>query len=992
MTAIYPHQARIPLAIALLLSLSATAISEPKRTPDEQRWQAWEQHQAMLAKSPYKGINWRSIGPSVQGGRVVDIEIAPNDPHVIYAVYASGGLWKSENNGQSFQPLSDALPTSISGDLAIDRNNPNVLWYGTGEPNASRSSYSGLGVFKSTDAGKSFSHAGLAGADRIAEVLIDPADSQHILVAVQGALYSEGGLRGVYATRDGGKTWRQSLKTVNATTGACDLIFHPTNSKIVYAATWDHLRSAWNFRGNGAGSAIYKSIDSGQSFTLVKSFSHAVQAGASDKNAIGRIGLAVSLAKPDLLYASVDHQGELAAKDQALGDQPLSPKRLQSMSQTEFLALDLDVVEAFVRSQDLPDTITADQLIERIKSGALSLPQLRERLKDGNSSLFDSQIRGLELYRSDDGASSWRKTHAEPIREFTFTYGYYFGKLGVSPTDPEHVVLLGMPLAESTDGGKTFTGRLNNPDVHVDYHVWRIDPSNPKRIFAGNDGGVDVSYDGGAHWQRLDRQAVGQSYAVTFDMSTPYNVYTGMQDNGSYKGPNNAQPDDLNAWAFLNGGDGMQIQVDPRDSAKVYTGYQFGNYQSADGKRVRAVADLESPSLRYNWQSPLLLSTHNPDVVYLGANRLFRSMAGGKNMEAISGELTRSKQRGNVPFATLSSISESPKQFGLLWAGTDDGELWVTEDSGTRWRDVGAKLPNAWISRVEASKFARFRAYVAINDYRRDSQAAMLYTTDDLGANWRAISAGLPASPINVVREDPLMENVLYVGTDRGVYVSIDRAKSWNTYGHNLPTVPVHDLVIHPREREVIVGTHGRSIWIADALPLQEMSVLPKATALHGFYISPIQFERGWRRGASIWFDRKKDAPKATLSYWLSIAGPVSLSIKTEKGEVLHERVLQGTQGVNQFDWDLQVDLERALTREAVQAKAPVDSKEATSSPAPKPAPYQDVKKYGWPAYVQPGKYLASFKAGEQNHEVSFEVKAPEPFKPRVKSEKIRGK
>ncbi len=977
-------------ALILLLALSSASLAQTKRTPDEQRWQAWEQHQALLAKSPYKGVSWRSIGPSVQGGRVVDIEIAPNDPHIIYAAYASGGLWKSENNGQSFQPLSDALPTSISGDLAIDRNNPDVLWYGTGEPNASRSSYSGLGVFKSTDGGKSFSHAGLAGADRIAEVLIDPSDSQHILVAVQGALYSEGGMRGVFETRDGGKTWRQSLKTANGTTGACDLILHPTDSKIVYAATWDHLRSPWNFRGNGPGSAIYKSVDSGQSFTRIKSFSDV--AGASDLSAIGRIGLAVTLAKPDLLYASVDHQGELSPEQQDLGDQPLSPKRLQSMSKEEFLALDLEVVEAFVRSQDLPETLTAEQLIERIKSGALSLPQLRERLKDGNSSLFDSQIRALELYRSDDSAGSWRKTHAEPIREFTFTYGYYFGKLGVSPVDPEHVVLLGMPLAESTDGGKTFTGRLNNPDVHVDYHVWRIDPNNPKRIFAGNDGGVDVSYDGGTHWQRLDRQAVGQSYAVTYDMSTPYNVYTGMQDNGSYKGPNNAEPDDLSAWTFLNGGDGMQIQVDPRDSAKVYTGYQFGNYQSADGQRVRAVADLDSPSLRYNWQSPLLLSTHNPDVVYLGANKLFRSMAGGKNMEAISGELTRSKQRGNVPFATISSVSESPKQFGLLWAGTDDGELWVTEDSGTRWRDVGAKLPNAWISRVEASKFARFRAYVAINDYRRDNQAAMLYTTDDLGSSWRSISAGLPASPVNVVREDPLMENVLYVGTDRGVYVSGDRGKSWSTYGLNFPTVPVHDLVIHPRERELIVGTHGRSIWIADALPLQEMSALPAATALHSFYIAPIQFQRGWRRGASQWFDRKKDAPKATLSYWLGKPGEVTLAIKTEAGELLHERKLDGAQGVNELEWDLLIDLERALALEKMPAKAPVDNKGATAVDVKKSASYQDVKKYGWPAFIQPGKYLASFKMGEQKHEVSFEVKAPEPFKPRVTIEKIRGK
>ena len=975
----------ISLAVVGLFALTVSGLVESKRTPDEQRWKAWEQHRSLLESSPFKGVSWRSIGPSVQGGRVLDIEIAPNDPNTIYVAYASGGLWKSENNGQSFAPLSDALPSAISGDLAVDKNNPDLLWYGTGEPNASRSSYSGLGVFKSTDGGKSFAHAGLAGADRIARVIIDPTDSQHILVAVQGALYSKGGMRGVYQTRDGGKNWAQTLKTANGSTGATDLIFHSTNPRIVYAATWDHLRSAWDFRGSGAGSAIYKSADAGATFTLIKSFNSLVRPGAADALHVGRIGLAVSAAKPDVLYASVDHQGELPLAQQELGDQPLSPNRLLNMSKEQFLALDLDVIEAFVRSQDLPETLTAAQLLERVKSGAMSLPQLRERLKDGNSSLFDSQIRALELYRSDDRGDSWRKTHDAPIREFTYTYGYYFGKLGVSPVNADHVVLLGVPLAESIDGGKTFSGRLNDPDVHVDYHVWRIDPANPKRIFAGNDGGIDVSYDSGAHWQRLDRQAVGQSYAVAFDMNTPYNVYTGMQDNGTYKGANNAEPDDLSAWTFLNGGDGMQIQVDPRDSAKVYTGYQFGNYQSADGKRVRAVADLDSPSLRYNWQSPILLSPHNPDVVYLGANKLFRSMLGGKNMEAISGDLTRSTKRGNVPFATITSISESPKQFGLLWAGTDDGQLWVSDDAGARWRDVGAKLPDAWISRVEASKFARFRAYVSINDYRNDNQTAMLYTTDDLGSSWRSISAGLPNSPINVVREDPLMENVLYVGTDRGVYVSKDRGKNWHTYGHNLPTVAVHDLVIHPRERELIVGTHGRSVWIADALPLQEMSALPASTALHGFYIAPIQFQRFWRNGPSIWFDRPKNAPKATLSYMLEKPVDLQLAIKTEQGEVLREIKLSGQAGVNQFDWDLRVDLERAIAFEQASAQK-------TAGAASKATPYQDIKTFGWPAYLQPGKYLASFQSGTLKHDVSFEVKAPEPFKPRVTPLNVRGK
>ena len=983
---------RIPiLTISIAFALASLAMTMPafaERTAPEARWAAWERQQAMTKASTLTALPWRSIGPSVQGGRVVDIESVPNQPFMFYVAYASGGIWKTTNNGQSFMPLSDGLPSMISGDIAVDPNAPETLWVGTGEPNASRSSYPGLGVFRSTDGGKSFESKGLLGSDRIARILIDPRNSRRILVAVQGPLYSEGGMRGVFVSEDAGNTWKQTLKTDNGWTGATELVFHPTNPDVVYAATWDKQRSAWNFRESGIGSAVYKSTDGGLSFQKLKAFT----SGAG----IGRIGLAVSAAKPDWIYASVDQHVPMPEAQRVLGDQPLSPARLKTMSKAEFLAQDPEQIEQFLQGSDFPADLDAAKLIESMKSDAITMDQLRAKLLDGDASLFNSDITGLELYRSENGGEAWEKRHAEPIRDLTYTYGYYFSMLAVAPDNAEQVTLLGMPLAISDDGGKTFSGRLNNEGVHVDHHVWKIDPNFPNRILNGNDGGADISYDGGLHWSRFDRQAVGQSYAIAFDMAEPYNVYTGLQDNGTVKGSSRAKPDDLAAWTVVGGGDGMQVQVDPRDNS-IYTGYQFGNYNYSGGGEVRPRAPMTEPLYRFNWQTPIRLSKFNADVFYMGGNKLFRSLDKGKTFEPISGDLTRAKQRGNVPFATITTIAESPQQFGLLWAGTDDGQLWVSADSGVSWRDVGKSLPDAWITGVEPSKSARFRAYAALNGYRRDDQRAMLYVTEDLGRSWKDISAGLPSVPVNVVREDPQNANVLYVGTDRGVYASLDRGKNWQVLGKDLPNVPVHDLQVHPRDRELIAGTHGRSIWVLDALPVQELTDAVRAADISGFYIDEIKFSRRWQSAPSPWFGHIEDKPAQVLNFYAKSPGKGSITINTAAGKPLTELSFDARAGLNQVSWDLLVDAAKALELEASDIKTRSEKGDLKPDAAglinAKEMPYAQAKKYGWPQYIQPGSYIAHFQMGAASSEVKFTVTAPKALESRAPVlPKVRGK
>ncbi|MCP4662515.1 MAG: glycosyl hydrolase [bacterium] len=1007
-----------PYVVCLLVAVPLwmtppLAAERPAPTPaaDEAvRQAAWERHQELDQTSLFRALEWRSVGPVVQGGRVVDVESVPGEPYTFYVAYASGGLWRTTNNGVTFEPLFDDQSTVIMGDLAIDPSHPATIWVGTGENNSSRSSYGGTGVFRSDDGGASWRPMGLGSSDRIGRILVDPRDSDRVYVAALGKLYTPGGERGVYRTRDGGATWERVLNPAGEEgagemTGVVDLVMDPTNPDVLYAAAWERSRRPWEFVEGGPGSGIWKSTDGGENWTRLAG-------GFPQGEQVGRIGLALSPSRPQTLYASLDNQELLPEELWDLGDGAVTAKRLRQMTKEEFLAQDPEEIEDFVRSNDLDTAIDAKTLIEMVKSDEITLEELIEELDDANANLFNTDIRGIEVWRSDDGGASWRRTHEEPLRRVVYTYGYYFGQIRVAPDDPERIYVLGVPLVTSADGGKTFVG-LNDRDVHGDYQELWIDPNFPRRVITGNDGGLDVSYDGGKSWLKLDAQPVGQFYTVEVDMAEPYNIYGGLQDNGVLKGSSTSRPR-IDPWRFIGGGDGMYVQVDPRDNATTYLGYQFGFYSRIGaGKRqsVRPRDQLKEPALRYNWSTPVLLSEHNADVLYFGANQLFRSLDQGETWKATSPDLTRSENRGNVPFATLTTLAESPLEFGLLWAGTDDGNVWVTDDGGVEWTEVSGALPaDRWVTRVEASRHQRDRAWVSLSGYRDDDVASYLYATEDLGATWTAISAGLPAEPINVIREDPVNPDVLYVGTDRGVYVSLERGASWQALGVGMPNVPVHDLIVHPRDRELVAGTHGRSVWVIDALPIQELTPEVREAPAHLFPVEDVEFRRSWRRQRSPWFHEPDDDPFVKVPFWTAAAGKAQLLVVNGDGRELRRLEQEAVAGINVFTWDLLLDEAFALSAEKAGLEAEDAAADGKKSKKKKRArkgkeepdkkaegvraktPWAEAVRLKRPLYVTPGSYTLRVITAGGEAETELEVKPPEPREPRMKKKpKIRG-
>lgn len=736
-----------------------------------------------LSEAQLRSFTYRSIGPTRQGGRFVDFAVPLQQPGTFYAATASGHLWKTTNHGNTFEPLFENEAVFSIGDIAVAPSDPNILYVGTGEANNSRSSYWGNGVYRSNDGGRTWTHLGLEESHHIGRVVVHPTNPDIVYVAALGHLYSENPERGLYKTTDGGRNWRQVLAPVvgGKTIGVVDVAMDPSNPNVLYAATYDKVRLPFTFDLGGPGSRVYKSTDGGETWQMLTN--------GLPQGMLGRIGIDIYLRDPRIVYLTIENANKPGMSDE-----------------------------------------------ERLR-------ELREH--KSSQGMIDG-----EVYRSDDAGATWRKVSPDG-QSIGGNPGYYYGQIRVDPNNPDVVYVLSVATMKSTDGGRTWN--RNAFGYGGDDHALWINPDNSNHILLGHDHGMGISWDGGRTWYNVDNLPLAQFYAVGFDMSWPYRVAGGTQDNGSHLGPSTnpaGGPIRVEHWFRVGGGDGMYNEFETCTNRYLYNESQFGPISRLDlwtgeRKNIR----YPDPDLRWNWNAPILVSPHDCNVIYHAANKLLRSPNMGESWEVISPDLTKADPRtlttgkggdGNIQYATITTISESPIQAGLLWVGTDDGNVQVTRDGGRTWTAVHDNIPGHpgyWVSRVEASSHYLGTAYVSVTGYRHDDFRPFLYKTTDFGATFTSIAANLPNEPINVIREHPANPNLLFVGTEFAVYVSVDGGRSWTRMKNNMPTQPVHDLKIHPRENDIIVATHGRGIYIADISALVE--VTPEVMARDAYFFQP---------------------------------------------------------------------------------------------------------------------------------------------------------
>lgn len=847
-------------------------------------------------KSLFQNVVYKNIGPTIMSGRVVDIDVNAENPIEFYVAYASGGLWYTSNNGTSFVPVMDTAITLNCGAIAVDWKS-GTLWVGTGEVNSSRSSYAGIGLLKSTDKGKTWENMGLFDSQHISKIIFNPKNPNEVIVSVIGHLYTKNNERGIYKTSDGGKTWKQTL-FINDETGVIDMAIAPDNPTILYATSWQKERKAYNFKGNGISSAIYKSTDSGNTWQLIST----KESGFPNDENVGRIGVAAFSEK--IVYAILDNQNKK--------------------------------------------------------------PSVKEsKPKDANSALFETAVIGAEIYKSIDAGITWKKTNDNYLDGLYFTYGYYFGDITVDKLNQDRIYLTGVPLLFSENGGKSLE-IIDAANVHGDHHVVWVNPKNPNHIINGNDGGVNISYDNGKHWTTCNSNAVGQFYAVNVDDQEPYNVYGGLQDNGVWVGPSNYQesPEWLRegkyAYERIYGGDGMQVQIDKRNSNIVYTGSQYGEYARIDRSANKQMditpkSKKGEESFRYNWQTPILLSPHNQDILYFGSNFLHRSMNQGDSWNAISGDLTNGKKEGNVSYGTLTTISESPFQFGLLYTGSDDGLIHLSKDGGNSWNKISGNLPqDLWISRVLASSHKIERVYATLSGYRNDDFTSYVYVSEDYGQTWKSIANNLPPSPVNVIIEDNINQDILYVGTDNGVYISLDKGTTWQDFSSGIPNVAVHDLIIQKKAKDLIVGTHGRSIYKTSIALVQQLTSEMLSKSISIFEVSKIKKWDKWGESLGTW--GKPFEPKAEIWFYSNSDSDVVLQIKNDTKDIIYSKSIKAIKGLNKYEYDLTLNKEIADKWNAKNKELKIK-----------------VAKNG-KSYLPISKYKISIQKGEEMTTIDFEI------------------
>ena len=879
-------------------------------TPADARMDGYQQRQALLDRSLVKNVPLNNIGPTVMSGRVVDVDVNPDDPTHFYVAYASGGLWKTTNNGRSFTPLFDEQASMTLGDIAVDWDDGETLWVGTGENNSSRSSYAGTGVYKSTDGGDTWTHVGLEATQRTGRIRIHPDDPGTVWVAALGPLYSRSEAGALYKTADGGATWTKSLG-IDTRTGVIDLVLDPNDPDVLYAATWTRERRAWNFVEAGPGSGIHTSTDGGATWTRLSTEDSGFPTGEH----VGRIGLDLH-ADSGTLYAYLDNQ-ERRPADEDEEEPALTKDRIRGMDRAAFLDLSEDDIADYLERNGFPASYTAESVLEMVREDEIEPVALVDYLEDANAHPFDTPVVGPQVFASTDGGTSWTKTHDDYIDDLFYSYGYYFGEIRVAPYDNDRLYILGVPMLTSTDGGATWAP-VRAGNLHVDHHALWINPTRPGHLINGNDGGINISYDHGDTWFKANTPPVGQFYAVQVDQSDPYQVYGGLQDNGVWGGPSDYEFDyDWYAegdypYDRVMGGDGMKIEVDTRTNDIVYTGFQFGNYfrihqSTGDYTPIQPQHDLGERPHRFNWMTPIHLSRHNQDILYLGSQYLHRSLDRGDTWTKLSPDLTAGGRPGDVPYGTLTTIDESPFAFGTLYAGTDDGRIHVTRDGGASWTRIDTGLPqNLWVSRVEASHHAEGRVYATLNGYRYDHFDAYVYRSDNYGRTWTRLGTDLPEEPVNVVLEDPLMEDLLYVGTDHGLYLSLDRGDTFMAMDGGMPDAPVHDVTMHADAKDLIVGTHGRSIFVADVEPIHALTPAMRETPLHLFAADSLRYDPDWGTQGAVWME--PDAPSVTLSYFAQADGETTFTVSTEDGQTLATFTHEADAGLNYADYDLSVD------------------------------------------------------------------------------------
>jgi len=804
--------------------------------------------QAKSGKTDYgamlSNLRFREIGPAAMGGRINDFAVVESNPNIVYAGTASGGIWKTINGGTTWTPIFDNEVVSTIGDLAIAPSDPSILYVGTGEANHRQSSSWGNGVYKTLDGGKTWQYLGLPETQHIGRIVVHPTNPDIAYVAAVGKLWGANKERGVYKTMDGGKNWQQVL-FINEDKGINDIAIDPQSPGTLYAASFQRRRTVFGFNGSGSGSALYKTSDGGATWKkLTKGLPYDTENAAQPlpPTALetGRIGITVYRKDPNILYALVEHAG-------------------------------------------------------------------------GGT------------FRSNDKGETWTRmseTNPRPM---------YYSKIHIDPNNDQRIWTLGAPLYFSEDGGRNYS-TTRGQRIHGDFHAFWINPNDSNHIMAGTDGGIHWSYDQGRTWDFVNTIAIGQFYEIGVDMSKPYKICGGLQDNNTWCGPSmsfNPRGISNEDWYTIGGGDGFYAQPDPNDPDTVYAESQDGNLlrrnvKTGENRSIRPQpAEGEKP-YRFQWNSPILISAYNSNTIYYGGNFLFKSTNRGDAWTKVSPDLTTNVDRNTLPimgkvpdrntrsrhdgvqqFPTVTTVSESPVDANVLWAGTDDGNLQVTRDGGANWKNVVAKVSNlpkgTYVSRVVTSKFNAGTAYATFDGHRNGDFKVYAYMTSDFGDNWKSIVSDLPQNNgiVNVIREHPRNANLLFVGTEYGAYVSFDKGGSWTKIKMNLPTVPVDDILIHPRDNDLIFGTHGRSIWIMDDItPLEQMNDAVVASDLFLFDVRPSTMWRTWSNTGSTghkMFLGENPPNGAIINFYLKSPlkdrEQVRISIQDAQGQTIREIV-----------------------------------------------------------------------------------------------------